>query len=243
MTDKIMFRWIVICVVMLAAAWALTQNRFTLGIDLAGGVTLTYKVDSDSIDQALQDGVGQSLDDALEDTVRVISARINTLGVKDLSVRREGSRRILIQAPAMLDTELEEIKHRMVQLGKLEFPIGMGRIKGNKDPTLKIFNEDGSNSIVEFKETDFDKQRDDRIAQDWPKIRKAVEEGRPPDEADYLPGTPYRLVHEGVARPEIVWKPWSAGEAANRLNTVGGPDYIERKVLHHRRWPIDRWLS
>ena len=232
MTDKIMLRWIVICVVVLLAAWSLAENPLedNLGIDLRGGVTLTYEVDSDSIKQARRDSSGQSLEDALEDTVRVISARINTLGVKDLSVRREGSRRILIQAPAMLDTELEEIKRRMVQLGQLEFPIGMGRIKGKKDPTLKIYNEDGSTSVVEFREADFDKQLADRIAQDWPAIRKAVGEGRQPEENLYRPGKPYNLVHEEEARTEIVWKPWSAGEAASRLNQPGGDDYIERTV-------------
>ena len=77
MTDKIMLRWIVICVVVLLAAWSLAENPLedNLGIDLRGGVTLTYEVDSDSIKQARRDSSGQSLEDALEDTVRVISAR------------------------------------------------------------------------------------------------------------------------------------------------------------------------
>ncbi len=239
MTDKILFRWLVICAVVLCAAWSITSNDFQQGIDLRGGVTLSYEIDRDSIQELREAQAAdstQTLEGALNDTVRVISTRINSMGVNGLTPRAEGTRRILIQAPTLSEDQLEEIKRRMVQLGKLEFPVGIGRLKSQQDPRLRITNADGTDTTIPFNEAEFDKQRADRIAQDAPKIAEwvAANPGQIPPPELYRAGDAYLYVHEGQERPEIVWKPWSAGEAARLINNAvdspASPYHVGRSV-------------
>lgn len=227
MTDKIVFRWIVISVILGLGAWAVAVNPFQLGIDLQGGVTLTYSIDRLSIEEMQKTaGSSGSLEAALDDTVRVISIRINTLGVKDLKVRREGTRRILIQAPQMSEAELASIKARMVQLGKLEFPIGIGGEKvseGGLGPDLRadmlqMPAEGGTFDKITWDVAKANQQLAAKVAEDWPKIRAAVDAKQAIPPELYRPGAPFTYIDPTTkgATP-IRWMPWAPGEAAKQI--------------------------
>lgn len=117
-------RWMLVLLVCGLAAWAMTACwPLDLGLDIRGGTRITYEVPADVIDRLGQEGVA---DEAMEHVVRVISIRIDGLGMRDLYVRREGDRGIVIGAPHMSDTERSALKERVLQLGKLAFLIGEG---------------------------------------------------------------------------------------------------------------------
>lgn len=206
MTDNIAVRWIVLTLVLGLGFWAWVANDLNLGIDLRGGYTLTYSIDP----RSMRDLEDISSYDAMEDMVQVISTRIDGLGVRDLMVRREGDDRILIQAPQMSEAELEAIKERMVQLGKLEFPIGIG--KGQQHPPLHM--EPGGAALGRWDQDAADAQRQAAIERDRPAVETARAEGR-------SLGT---LVRDGVAyqyidddRPTPVWwRPNTPSEVARR---------------------------
>lgn len=166
MTDKLVGRWIVIALVLGLAGWALTSNDLNYGIDLEGGVSLSYKIDLSELGADLS--TPQALEQALADTVQVISTRINTLGVKDISVRREGTDRIKIQAPKMSDAELAETKRTMTQLGDLSFPIGLSTDMQTQEmasrPFTLLYINAGQDLRYVFDQAVADAQREEAIA-------------------------------------------------------------------------------
>ena len=126
MTDNLTVRYLIIAVIVGGAITAISMGwPPTLGIDLRGGTVLTYEVEPVKVDEtrpgdAGLDGPVDAND--LEDTISVISERINSEGVKDIQIRAAGTRQIRIELPDMSTAEAEEIKRRMTQVGSLEFP-------------------------------------------------------------------------------------------------------------------------
>ena len=212
MTDNIGFRWFVVILVLALGAWAWLANDLNQGIDLKGGYTLTYSIDPRSIrDAAEQDPNGI---DAVDETVRVISTRIDGIGVRDLQVRREGADRISISAPRLSERELEAIKERMVQLGQLEFPIGLGSLASGRDnPPLKI--EGQATSLARWEEATAEAQRLAAIERDRPAVAALIAERKPLGNL-MRPGMAYRYMDDD--RPtSIWWKPRTPTEVARRL--------------------------
>lgn len=126
MTTNLRSRYIIIAIVLGLAVTALLKGwPPSLGIDLRGGTILTYEVERLG-DSANSEAVGTDetiRDQELEDTVRVISERINSEGVKDIQVRIEGTKYLRIELPNMSKAQADQVKRRMTQVGRLQMLI------------------------------------------------------------------------------------------------------------------------
>ncbi|MDA1165006.1 MAG: protein translocase subunit SecD [Planctomycetota bacterium] len=91
---------------------------FRLGIDLAGGTNLVYRVDLDKADDS-----GKDIDRSLDNMVGAIARRINPSGTEEVTVRRVGSDRIEIIIPGADQAYVDEMKDRITRLGTLRFEI------------------------------------------------------------------------------------------------------------------------
>ncbi|MFC1514393.1 protein translocase subunit SecD [Candidatus Omnitrophota bacterium] len=74
------------------------QDKISLGLDLKGGMHLVYKVDSQRLKSEERKG-------ASERAVEIIRNRIDELGVKEPIIQPQGTDRILIQLPGVVDRE------------------------------------------------------------------------------------------------------------------------------------------
>jgi len=77
---------------------ALPLKKINLGLDLKGGMHLIYKVDTSGLSAKEKKG-------AAERAVEVIRNRIDELGVKEPVIQPQGTDRILIQLPGVVDRE------------------------------------------------------------------------------------------------------------------------------------------
>ena len=106
-------------------AQRLAAFKVTLGLDLAGGTELDYRID-------LSDAIAQNSDDDLENDVSVeqiaesvrdaLEARVNPAGVGEIIVKRSqinDEEHVLIQMPP--DTDVEKAKRDAEQDNRLEF--------------------------------------------------------------------------------------------------------------------------
>ncbi len=149
MTSNLFTRYLVIFGAIILSLACIAGNwPVSLGIDLRGGSVLTYRIEKISGGSNLDTKAEK--DQAIEDTLDVISRRINKEGVKDISVRREGDY-IVITLPEFTDQQTANIRKRMTQMGRLEMPIQAA--SGDK-------NRDG----VFFNATEFEKKRQEEKA-------------------------------------------------------------------------------
>lgn len=92
------------------------------GMDLKGGNQLIYEVPEEVLAK-LTTVEGQTVDRVMDETVRIVSDRVDPTGVLDVLVSRRGQNGILIELPYREKAELEQIKSRITSLGKLEMRI------------------------------------------------------------------------------------------------------------------------
>ena len=123
MTSNLLTRYVVIIAVLALAGLSISLNKINLGIDLRGGSILTYEVQKLSDAGEVVDSLGNVQKRDIEDTIAVISERINQEGVKDISVRQEGEQLVVLYLPDFTDAETDKIRQRMTQVGRLAFPI------------------------------------------------------------------------------------------------------------------------
>ena len=100
--------------VLLFSAWFWYSDGVDRGLDLKGGASLTYFVDTSALPAAARDS-------ALQNTVRVIEERINAIGLKDVKVDSLPPDRFEVQFPGKESAEVNRIKSILVKLGQLEF--------------------------------------------------------------------------------------------------------------------------
>jgi SecD/SecF fusion protein len=101
-------------IILLIAAflWAWVGFGFTLGIDLQGGSVLIYKLDFSKM-RAPNPGA------TTDSTIEILSRRLDTLAVKEMSIRRAGTDQILVQIPGASSELKEQIKTRIATAGDL----------------------------------------------------------------------------------------------------------------------------
>ncbi len=110
----------------------LTEYKVTLGLDLAGGTELDYKIDlSDAIAQNNDDDPTNNVNlDSISESVRdALERRVNPAGVGEIVVKRsqvDGDEHILIQMPP--SSSVEQAKKDAEKDNRLEF--------FEEDPTL-----------------------------------------------------------------------------------------------------------
>ena len=91
------------------------KRSIRLGIDLAGGTNLVYRV-QETADKKLNDRI-------LDQMVGSVVQRINPSGTEEVTVRQVGRDRIEVIVPGADREKTEQIKSRLTKLGSLEFGI------------------------------------------------------------------------------------------------------------------------
>ena len=105
-----------ICVLW-GAALVMNDPPIHLGLDLQGGDELIYQLkDPDDLARTIS---AQETDD----TVQVLQERIDVLGIKELSIRRLGLDKIVVQVPGGTDQQIEKIEDQIERSGRLQFKI------------------------------------------------------------------------------------------------------------------------
>ncbi len=115
MYDKFGWKYLLTAAIVVFSGVALSWSGINLGLDLRGGVEIIYRLDFGG-----QQTVSAS---TTEDTVKVLRERIDTLGIKELSIRSLGNDKVVIQVPSATDSEIEKIKGQIERAGKLQFKI------------------------------------------------------------------------------------------------------------------------
>jgi SecD/SecF fusion protein len=90
------------------------------GIDLRGGYTVSYLVEPEPEADGTATPVPEQL---VGNTIRIMSKRVNKLGLKDIKILPEGRDRIKVQIPGADQAEANRIKDVLTALGRLELRI------------------------------------------------------------------------------------------------------------------------
>lgn len=95
----------------------------TLGLDLAGGMSVVVEADEDSLaDRLGREPTGEEIEEAIDLAVMILTSRIDQFGVTEPQIRRqEGTNRILIEVPG--DNDRSRIEAYLQGKGSLEFYI------------------------------------------------------------------------------------------------------------------------
>jgi SecD/SecF fusion protein len=126
-TENLGWKWALIGVLMAATSALLFlpaedgRSPIALGIDISGGVSMTYTVSRKELD-ALPPDLQAS---ALAETIDAISRRIDEFGTKEFNIRQIGKDQFQIDAPKLGEAEAAQIREQMLQLGNLEFLIAI----------------------------------------------------------------------------------------------------------------------
>ncbi len=100
------------------------NKRINLGLDLKGGMHLVLKVDNEKLATA------EAKNDAVLRSIEVLRNRIDSLGVGETLIQRQGDNQILVQLPGV--TDREQAMAMVGRVAHLEF-----RLVDNNDERLK----------------------------------------------------------------------------------------------------------
>ncbi len=90
------------------------KEKLNLGLDLQGGIFLTLRVDMEKLPKNVKDDVRL---DIVDRTIEIIRKRIDQFGVKEPSITRQGTDRIIVQLPGVTDrTRARQLIGRTAQL-------------------------------------------------------------------------------------------------------------------------------
>ncbi len=113
-------QFFLVLLALVASAIAIVLVKPALGPDLRGGTQLRYEVPRDILEQLTQKE-GQTADEVMEQTLAVITERIDPEGTIAPLVTRSGENGILIELPWFEDPlDLQRVLDRIANLGKLE---------------------------------------------------------------------------------------------------------------------------
>ena len=106
MNKNLTWKFVLIVVFVLVAAWTLYPPDKTLkpGIDLAGGTSLIYEIDTQGLDSAEKKGLAQKM-------ITVLRRRIDPANIQNLIWRPQGNTRFEIQMP-LASAETQQKRHR-----------------------------------------------------------------------------------------------------------------------------------
>ena len=114
MNKSLKGRLLVILGVILASLYFTfpVQKNINLGLDLKGGMHLILQVDTEDLSE-------NAKKDVVERAIEILRVRINSMGVGETVIQRQGKLKILVQLPGITDRDaaLEKIG----QVAKLEF--------------------------------------------------------------------------------------------------------------------------
>ena len=110
--------------------WLFTEVDIKYGIDLRGGTLLSYKLDLSQIDQD-RSTVAEQVKD-------IIARRLNSYGLKEISVAVQGEDHLIVRLPGTDPQSAEEIKRQIRTAGNLTFRLMTG---GPDDGTSADLNK------------------------------------------------------------------------------------------------------
>ena len=123
-----------------------TPNGVKLGIDLRGGAILVYDVTPlEETEEGKATPAAQTF--SLEKTVQAVSRRVNPGGIKEVSVRPFGDRKIEIIIPEADQAEVDRIERQISRAGTLEFRILASRRDSRHDRTVEQGEKTTGNTI------------------------------------------------------------------------------------------------
>jgi preprotein translocase subunit SecD len=104
MKQKIQAVWVIVAVAALTVFLLKGGKEFVLGLDLAGGSALTYKIDTSSLPE------GSDVDDSVSALRDVVERRVNLFGVREAGVQTSYSRiaqewRLIVELPGVTDIQ------------------------------------------------------------------------------------------------------------------------------------------
>ncbi|MCB9887842.1 MAG: protein translocase subunit SecD [Planctomycetes bacterium] len=136
-------QFFLVLLALVAGVIAIATFQPALGSDLKGGTQLRYEVPREVLDQ-LVTKEGATIDQVMEQTLAVITERIDPDGTLAPLVTRSGETGILIELPYFQDKQdLTRVEQRIANLGKLEMRVvadehyAKGDVKFNIDGEKK----------------------------------------------------------------------------------------------------------
>lgn len=96
------------------SAWAYLQKPPPLGLDLAGGASLTYEA------RVAADG-GELTPERLNRAINVIESRLNATGMAEISITSTQQNEIVVELPGRRADQIGDIKSLIERNGRLEF--------------------------------------------------------------------------------------------------------------------------
>ena len=120
--------WIVLALAL--AIYGIVARPLVLGLDLRGGVTMRYELDASDTADADSD-----LSTDIDATVETLRTRINTYGIRESAITRQGEREIVIELPGSSKEESDTVKSVVSRVGRLEFRIILRR--GGEDDDVR----------------------------------------------------------------------------------------------------------
>ena len=90
-------------------------SPLTLGLDIRGGVNLRYQLDPRDVPP------GTPLSDALAVTQEIFQNRLDSLAIKEISIRTIGDDQIEVAVPGITTAEADSITKTLESQGRLEF--------------------------------------------------------------------------------------------------------------------------
>ncbi len=118
MTPGLAKRLVSIAVVLGFSIWAILANEPVLGLDLQGGVTMRYELmPPDDLPP------GTDVAAMIDSTISTLNERIDTYGIRESAMSRQGEREVVIELPGKGKDEAETIKSVISRVGRLEFRI------------------------------------------------------------------------------------------------------------------------
>jgi len=116
MQKKLKIKFFLLSLLVIFCIWVIhpIQEKINLGLDLQGGIFLTLRVDMEKLPKNIKQDVKN---DIVDRTIEIIRKRIDQFGVKEPSISRQGSDRIIVQLPGVTDrTRARELIGRTAQL-------------------------------------------------------------------------------------------------------------------------------
>ncbi len=116
MTKNLQVRFLVILGVILASLFFSypLEERINLGLDLKGGMRLVLRVETEKLDE-------NAKSDAVERALEILRNRIDSLGVAEPEIQRQGDNGIIIQLPGI--TDRDRAIDVIGQVAQLEFKL------------------------------------------------------------------------------------------------------------------------
>jgi len=116
MPKNLKIKLILISLLVIFCCWVIypLNEKIILGLDLQGGTFLTLRVDMSKFPKNVKKDLRS---DTVERTIEIIRKRIDNSGLKEPSITRQGTDRIIVQMPGMTDRRrLRDLIGRTAQL-------------------------------------------------------------------------------------------------------------------------------